>query len=394
LPKKNDELEAAQPKTDSDVTKNDASRPKRAAKPAVAKAEATPEAAPVVKAAAPVETPASATSAENSKAEAPAATASSADKKRLPNPIKMSLPELKRLALRIAIVAVALIAVIVLVFGVLIYGYKSDNQVVRAVSGVVPYPAQKVNGSFVTYSDYLFEVEANKRAYQNNAKLNNQPAVDYNSADGKKLVKQIKEHALEKLKTDAVTAQLASQKKIKVTDKEVNELLDELYKRYGGKDTLLKTLGQIYGWDMADLKKVIRKQLLAKKLEDKVTSDPALDAQAKAKAKDVSAKIKDGGDFGELAKQYSQASDASTGGDLGSFTKGQMPEDVQKAVDALQAGQVSDPVKTSYGYEIIKVLEKTGDTTKAQHILITTIDYNNFFNGELKKAKTNTYIKA
>jgi len=85
------------------------------------------------------------------------------------------------------------------IFGVLIYAYRSENPAVKAVASVVPYPVERVNGHFVTYKSYLFEVDANKRAYQNNAKLNNQPAVDFNSADGKKLVVQIKEHALDKL---------------------------------------------------------------------------------------------------------------------------------------------------------------------------------------------------
>jgi len=68
-----------------------------------------------------------------------------------------------------------------------------------------------------------------------------------------------------------------------VTDKEVNDLINQLYQRYGGKDTLLKTLNQIYGWNIGDLKNVVYKQLLAKNLEDKVTSDPAVTAAAKTK---------------------------------------------------------------------------------------------------------------
>jgi parvulin-like peptidyl-prolyl isomerase len=301
----------------------------------------------------------------------------------------------KSTIIKVASVVVALVAVVILVFGILIYAYKSENPVVKAVAQVVPYPVQSVNGRFVSYKDYLFEVEANERAYQNNAKLNNQPAVDFTSADGKKLVKQIKQHSMQKLQGDALVAQLADQKKVKVTDKEVNDLINQLYQRYGGKDTLLKTLNQIYGWKIDDLKRVVRKQLLAKNLEAKVTSDPAVDATAKAKAQDVLKKIKDGGDFAALAKQYSQASDAANGGDLGFFSKGQLPDNVQAAAEALQPGQVSDAIKTQYGYEILKVLEKKDDgSVHAQHILIKTVDFNQYFQDELKKAKIKTYLKV
>lgn len=303
--------------------------------------------------------------------------------------------DVKKAAIRVGLVALVLLVLVVIAFGVLIYMYKSDSPAVKVVASVVPYPVQQVNGRFVLYKDYLFEVDANKRAYQNNAKLNNQPPVDFNSTDGKKLLSEIKQHSLDKLENDALVAQLSAQKKVKVTDKEVNDLINQLYQRYGGKDTLLKTLNQIYGWNLNDLKKVVRKQLLAKNLEEKVTSDPAVDVAAKAKAQDVLKKVKDGGDFGELAKQNSQSSDAASGGDLGFFTKGQLPDNLQAAAEALQPGQVSDAVKTQYGYEIIKVVEKKDDgSIHGLHILIKTIDFNEYFDGELKKAKVNTYIKV
>jgi hypothetical protein len=303
--------------------------------------------------------------------------------------------DIRSIAIKVAAVVVSLVAVVVVIFGVLIYAYRSENPAVKAVASVVPYPVERVNGHFVTYNSYLFEVDANKRAYQNNAKLNNQPAVDFNSADGKKLVVQIKQHALDKLVDDSLTAQLASQKKVKVTDKEVNDLINQLYQRYGGKDTLLKTLSQIYGWNIGDLKNVVYKQLLAKNLEDKVTSDPAVIAAAKTKAQNVLKDIKAGGDFTEAAKKNSQASDAASGGDLGFFTKGQLPDELQKAAEALQPGQVSDPIKDQYGFEIIKVIEKKDDgSIHAQHILIKTVDFTEYFAGEKNKAKVNKYIKV
>ncbi len=303
--------------------------------------------------------------------------------------------DVRGIVIKTASIVIAVVAIVVVVFGVLLYGYKSDNPAVETVASIVPYPVERVNGHFVTYKAYLFEVQANERAYQNNAKLNNQAAVDFNSADGKKLVTQIKQHALDKLAGDSLMAQLASQKKVKVTDKEVNDLVNQLYSRYGGKDTLLKTLKQIYGWDLHDLRGVVYKQLLAKNVEDKVTSDPAVDKAAKATAQDVVKQIKGGADFSDLAKKKSQASDAASGGDLGFFTKGQLPDELQKAAEALQPGQVSDPVKDQYGYEILKVVEKKDDgSIHAQHILIKTVDFTEYFQNIQKKAKTNKYLKV
>lgn len=301
----------------------------------------------------------------------------------------------KSTAITIGSVVVALAAVIVIVFGVLVYVYKSDNAAVKAVSAIVPYPVMRVNGHFVSYNDYLFEVDANERAYQNNAKLNNQPAVDFKSADGKKLVEQIKQHSIQTLESNELVAQLAAQNKVKVTDKDVNDLINQLYSRYGGKDTLLKTLNQIYGWNLGDLKKVVRQQLLAQDLQNKVTSDPQAAATAKSKAQEVLGKIQAGADFSAEAKTESQASDAANGGDMGTFSKGQVPDEVYNAASALQVGQVSDVVKDQYGYTIIKVLDKgTDGSIHAQEILIKTTDFNDYFQQKLKDAKVNTYIKV
>jgi hypothetical protein len=191
-----------------------------------------------------------------------------------------------------------------------------------------------------------------------------------------------------------LVAQLAAQWHVNVSDKDVNNLINQLYQRYGGKDTLLKTLNQIYGWNISDLKKVVRQQLLQQKLQEKVTSDPKAAASAKATAEDVLSKLKGGSDFATLAKQKSQASDASNGGDMGSVTKDQVPAELWSAANALQPGQVSDVVKEQYGYEIVKVLDKPdANTIHVQHILINTTNFNDYFQQQLKKAKIRHYIQ-
>ena len=377
MPKENDNLDQVQPDDKAAVPEKKAASAKSAPKP---KTVNKPEVAP-----------------DNAPTEAVTASdASSAMKLTDSDTSKPSkLPRNWRpLATKVAAGLVAVFALVLIIFGVLIYGYRSESPVVYGVAKVIPFPVANVNGHFVSYGDYLFQLNANKRGYQQNAKLNNQPAADFKSTEGKKILTQFHTSSLEKVKSDAVVSQLAADKKVKVTAKDVDTLIATLYKNYGGKDTLLKTLKDIYGWDLNDLKKVVRKQLLEQKLSEKVTSDPVIDAQAKAKAADVAKKIKDGGDFAALAKQYSQASDAASGGDLGSFTKGQVSDEIQKAVDALPVGGVSDLVKDQYGYEIIKVTEKTGDTAKASHILIKTIDFTDYMSQQIKNAKYKAYIKA
>ena len=81
-------------------------------------------------------------------------------------------------------------------------------------------------------------------------------------------------------------------------------------------------------------------------------------AAARTQAEDVLAKAKAGADFAELAKQYSQDSTASNGGDLGRFGHGVMTPAFETAAFALQPGQISDVVETQFGFHIIKLEEK------------------------------------
>jgi peptidyl-prolyl cis-trans isomerase C len=81
--------------------------------------------------------------------------------------------------------------------------------------------------------------------------------------------------------------------------------------------------------------------------------------KTEGEAKNIEERLKKGEDFAQLAKKYSiDTTTAKNGGDLGYFSKGQMVPEFESAAMRLKKGEISEPVKTTYGYHIIKVTDK------------------------------------
>ncbi|CAM3178955.1 peptidylprolyl isomerase [Filibacter tadaridae] len=191
--------------------------------------------------------------------------------------------------------------------------------------------------------------------------------------------------------------QQAIENEYKVSDKELKEAIDSQKEQYG--DNFELYLAQN---NMSEefFEKNVKSQLLQQKMVESLkVSKEDIDAgianmkkeiharhilvKDEKTANEVIAKLKDGGKFEELAKEYSTEPAAQeSGGDLGWFGPGKMVPEFEKAAFALKKGEISEPVKSSFGYHVIELLDtREAKLDKTDEELKTEVEDN------LKKAQ-------
>ncbi|MBT2756269.1 peptidylprolyl isomerase [Mesobacillus foraminis] len=196
------------------------------------------------------------------------------------------------------------------------------------------------------------------------------------------LVKQYGASSLSALIDNKIIEQEAEKKDITVTDKEITEELQTYIDSYGGEEAFQSALEQS-GLTENDVKSDVENYLKIEKLlkpqvkvteeemktyfeENKESFNEQEQVEAshilvddKKTAEEVAQKLADGQGFAELAKEYStDASNAESGGELGYFSKGEMAAEFEEVAFSMAKGEISDLVKTEYGYHIIKVTDK------------------------------------
>lgn len=107
----------------------------------------------------------------------------------------------------------------------------------------------------------------------------------------------------------------------------------------------------------ANAKSIYDEQIGSKKPQEEVRARHIL-VKTEADARDVVERLNRGAEFAELASELSIGPSKSQGGDLGYFTKGQMVKPFEETAFALNTGDISDPLKTQFGWHVIKLEDK------------------------------------
>jgi foldase protein PrsA len=210
----------------------------------------------------------------------------------------------------------------------------------------------------------------------------NGQAISHGTFDNKLEGSQAGKGVLNQLIQSDLIDQYATENHIDPTSGQIDDELNKLKTRYpnGQFDMIVKQQGMTN----ADVRNILRQQLVLQQAVAKrippITNTQvaaffkqnhaALDKPEQVRARHilvpdlktaqlVEAKLKSGGDFAALAKQYSaDPASKDKGGELGFFGHGQMVQPFDAAAFSLPVGKISEPVKSPFGYHIIQVEEK------------------------------------
>ncbi len=200
--------------------------------------------------------------------------------------------------------------------------------------------------------------------------------------DDKQFNERLEELVLEQIILEKVLMDEANSSNINVTEEEVNTEFEKVKKNYTAEDFdefLLKNnfTEETYKNDVKDqllitnflrskAEGIMKIEPTEKELKDlydkysswfkKVQASHIL-VLSEEEAKSIKTKLDNGGDFAALAKEFSTCPSAADGGDLGLFAANEMVAEFSNAAFAMSVGEISDPVKSDFGYHIIKVTD-------------------------------------
>ena len=247
----------------------------------------------------------------------------------------------------------------------------SQNPTILKVAKALNLSAASVNGQNVLYSNYIEDFSTLKRFY---------------AAQGSEFPptsdQDISDMTISRLVANKLIEQLAKKYNVEVTEADIESKKQELLKNFPDQAAIDAELQKNYGWNFETyINKVIRPLVLEQKLQAAFSSstDSAFanfqkeevharhilfmtkdkdDATVKKQAQSVLDRLKKDEDFEKLAKEFGSDGTKEVGGDLGWFARGEMVPEFEAAAFALEKGQLSDLVKTQFGYHIIRLEDK------------------------------------
>lgn len=292
-----------------------------------------------------------------------------------------------KLVLNSVLIGLGAVILLVVLGWYLLYVQQANSKFIYRLTQLVPVPVANVDGENVRYSEYL------KKYRSDIFSLVQQEQINMKSADGKRQAEYYKRKELDSAVKEAYVKKLARERDITVSRTEIDNFITRTVNSKSiSLEAYEKTVLQnFYDWSLDEYRGVVRARLLTQKVSF------AIDDAAKQRAEKIAAQAKaEGADFAKLAAEVSDdLATKQNGGDVGSLPlDNQDPNNLIPVAQKLTPGQVSDPIKGSDGYYIIKLVEKNDTSVRYSQIRIGLTELDKRFDAVKDAGKVKEYIKV
>lgn len=276
----------------------------------------------------------------------------------------------------------------VFLFCLLFTIYYSLFTVSPAGAHVLDKIVARVNGDIILMSD----LKGRSMQFLSEMKRRNQPVDEDN-------IHKVEKEILNEMIEERLMLQFANNNNIKILDEDIKTAIEDVKKQNNFTDEMLEKVLKNENVTINDYRERLKEQMMISKVinyevksnihieENEIKKyyeehrdefktpeevrvrhmvfmyseeerDSSKEEMIRKKAADILNKIREGEDFAKLASIYSEDPSAKSGGDLGYFSRGKMIKDFEDAAFILKKGEVSDVIRTPYGFHIIKCEDK------------------------------------
>jgi parvulin-like peptidyl-prolyl isomerase len=264
-----------------------------------------------------------------------------------------------------------------------------ENQLVRGITSIMPYPIVMVGGGSITERSLAQNMSSVRRFYENQDFTGMGLRVDFTTDEGQKRLQVREREVLNKMIEDKAIEKIAKNRGLEISDGEVKEDIKERMESYGTGTAVVANLERLYGWSLKDFAdKVVKPALYQQKLIA-VYKEEANQKEAREKIELAEKELAAGTTFGEIAKKYSEGNTAETGGELGWFQLIDLAPELQDIVKGAPLNTPTVIQESSLGYHLILVHEtkdEQGTTLyRLSQVFVKKTTFSEWLTSEMRK---------
>ncbi len=227
-------------------------------------------------------------------------------------------------------VVIGIVALVLIGFGLtkVVYSSSATNVLARASVRVVSFPAVKVNGETITMREYFDEYDALVNYFETISEDEPLPPED-----------ELQDTIIDTLINKIAVQQLAAENEIVLDEPRVDEFFEAISLQNGNEDEFATEIAATFGWTPTDFReRIVVPIVIATQLKEYVNANVSLQATSREKIEAAYARLENGEEFIDVAKEINLDSGAFIETDHGNQNQSENPELCKEDVEDLEKG--------------------------------------------------------